>query len=110
MERTNVKISLQLQGDTCHIARSREELEVCDRVKVSTPHSYLVLDEINSRTGGTVRLGRGHTMHIDAYGTKGEGQLLSCDYRRLETGLVLVKTHWNDGIQIVIEQEQEQAS
>lgn len=102
-------ITLQLRKNIVHITMSREgELEYCDRVKVygGQAGSYLVLDEENKWKQGTVTLAHGATMHIDAYGEKGEGHLLSQDYRREGTSLVLVKTHVNDGITIVIEQEQ----
>ncbi len=106
-----MKITLQLQGDTCHVAITRaEDLEYCDRVKVYASRSTLVLDERNKRTSGEVTLLIGATLHIDAYGEEGEGHLLSQDYRREETGLVPVKTHWNEDIQVEILPEQEQAS
>lgn len=88
-----------------HIAFSRAA-GYCDRVKVYAPRSTLVLDERNKQESGHVSLAQGATLHIDAYGEEGEGHLLSQDYRREETGLVLVKTHWNHGIQVVVSQEQ----
>lgn len=95
-------ITLQLQGDTVYVALSREELEGCDRVRVYAPGSRLVFDERNKRERGQVSLAHGATMHIDAYGEKGEGHLLSEDYRREGNSLVLVRTHWNYGIQTII--------
>jgi hypothetical protein len=100
-----MSITLQLQGDMVHVTFSRAESH-CDRVKVYAPRSTLKLDEMNRLESGHVFLAQGATMHIDVYGEEGEGHFLSQDYRREETGLVLVKTHWNDGIQVVVSQEQ----
>ena len=103
-------ITLQLRGDTVHVVLTRDEREYCDRVKVYAPRSTLVLDEMNKRLNGTVTLAKGAIMHIDAYGEAGEGQLLGHDYRRDETGLVLVKTYVDDNIQVVIAEVEHMAA
>lgn len=101
-------VTLQLQGGMVHIALARadEKLEYCDRVKVYAPGSSLVFDERNKRLTGTISLAPGATMHIDAYGEKGEGQLISQDYQRDETGLVPVQPlDDGDGIRIVVAEQ-----